>query len=336
MINVCIVGATGYTGGELVKILIKHPKVKISSLYAKLDKQPVYIDDEFPSLKGKTHLPCYNFNPAKIPAGAEVAFLAVPHTVAMDLAPLFIQKRIKVIDLSADFRLRDTRVYQNWYHKKHNQPHLLKQAVYGLPELNSSRIRKANLIANPGCFPTGTILGVVPVIGNTTGSILVNATTGTSGAGKKASLALLFSECSDNMRPYKVFQHQHQPEIEQELSAVAGKKITVRFVPALAPLTRGILTTIFMKLNKTITPSNIIKQYRKFYRKSPFVTVLPYGSFPQLKDILKTNNCHIGLKMAGKDLVVVTAIDNLQKGAAGQAVENMNIMFGLPREMGLT
>ena len=336
MINVCIVGATGYTGGELVKILLNHPGVKISSLYAKLDKQPVYIDDEFPFLKGKTHLPCCNFIPSQIPQKTDIVFLAVPHTVAINLAPLFMEKGIKVIDLSADFRLQDTRLYQKWYHKKHHQPRLLKQAVYGLPELNLSLIKKASLIANPGCFPTGTILGAAPVIADITGSVLVNAKTGTSGAGKKASLALLFSECSDNMRPYKVFQHQHQPEMEQELSSLAGKKVTVRFVPELAPLTRGILTTIFMKLKKPLSEKKLINQYRDFYRKAPFVTVFDYGSFPQLKDVLFTNNCHLGLKVAGKDLVAITAIDNLQKGAAGQAVENMNIMFGLPQQTGLS
>lgn len=331
MIKVSVIGATGYTGGELVKILLNHPNVKLISLYAKLDKPQIYIDDEFPFLKGKTHLPCYNFCPEKSLDPVDLVFLAVPHTVAIELAPKFLEKGIKVIDLSADFRLKDPLLYQKWYAKKHTQTSLLKEAVYGLPEIYSSKIKKARLIANPGCFPTSIILGLAPIIKYTQGSIYIDSKTGTSGAGKKAALGLIFSECTNNIRPYKVLNHQHQPEIEQELSYIAGKKINICFVPELGPFDRGILTTIFAKLKKTISTTI----YKEFYKKSPFIEILTEGIFPELKNVVNTNSCHIGIQTNGKDLVVITAIDNLLKGAAGQAVQNMNLMFGFPEETAL-
>lgn len=335
MIKVSIIGATGYTGGELVRILTNHPEVKLISLYAKIDKPLVYIDDEFPILKGKTHLICYNLSPEKSPEDIDLVFLAVPHTVSIELAPTFISKGIKVIDLSADFRLKDPLLYQKWYGKKHTQTRLLGSAVYGLPEIYSSKIKHASLIANPGCFPTSVILGIVPIIKNTQGSIYIDSKTGTSGAGKKASLGLIFSECSNNIRPYKVLNHQHQPEIEQELSSLAGRKININLVPELAPIDRGILTTIFIRLKKHISTASAIDLYRKFYKKAPFVEVLDDGVFPELKNVIYTNSCHIGIKSTGKELVVITAIDNLLKGAAGQAVQNMNLMFNLSEDMAL-
>lgn len=335
MIKVSIIGATGYTGGELVKILLKHPEVKLVSLYAKLDKPSIFIDDEFPALKGKTRLLCHNFSPENLPKDINLVFLAVPHTVSIELAPKFLEKKIKVIDLSADFRLKDPLLYQKWYAKKHTQINLLKEAVYGLPELFSSSIKKARLIANPGCFPTSIILGIAPIIKNTQGTIYIDSKTGTSGAGKKAALSLIFSECANNIRPYKVFSHQHQPEIEQELSSIAKKKINICFVPELAPLDRGIITTIFIKVKKNISTSEAIDIYKNFYKNAPFVEVLDSGAFPELKNVIYTNSCHIGLKSLGKELAVITAIDNLLKGAAGQAVQNMNLMFGFPEETAL-
>lgn len=335
MIKVSVIGATGYTGGELVKLLISHPQVKLVSLFAKLDKPSIFIDDEFPVLKGKTHLICHNFSPEKLPEDVDLVFLAVPHTVSIELAPKLIEKKIKVIDLSADFRLRDPLLYHKWYAKKHTQLNLLKEAVYGLPELFSPSIKKARLIANPGCFPTSIILGLAPVIKNTQGTIYIDSKTGTSGAGKKAALGLIFSECANNIKPYKVFNHQHQPEIEQELSLIAKKKINICFVPELVPLDRGIITTIFIKLKKTISTSDAIDIYKKFYKNAPFVEVLDSEVFPELKNVIYTNSCHIGIKSLGKELVVITAIDNLIKGAAGQAVQNMNLMFGFPEETAL-
>lgn len=335
MIKVSIIGATGYTGGELVRILVNHPEVKLVSLYAKLDKPQIYIDDEFPPLKGKTHLLCHNFSPEKSPLDVDLVFLAVPHTVSIDLAPRFLEKGIRVIDLSADFRLQDPLLYQKWYGKKHTQTGLLKDAVYGLPELYASRIKKAGLIANPGCFPTSVILGLAPIIKEAQGTIYIDSKTGTSGAGKKAALGLIFSECANNIRPYKVLNHQHQPEIEQELNSIAGRKINICFVPELIPLDRGILTTIFIRLKKNISTTSIVEVYKKFYKNAPFVEIFDSGLFPELKNVIHTNSCHIGMKAGGRDLVVITAIDNLLKGAAGQAVQNMNLMFGLPEEMAL-
>lgn len=338
MIKAAIIGATGYTGLELVKILLNHPQVKIQSLTAKIDKPKVFIDDEFPSLKGKTHLICYDFTLATIPKDIDVVFLAVPHTVAVNLAPQFLKQKTKVIDLSADFRLTDPLVYQKWYKTAHTQTNLLKDAIYGLPELNAAKIRKTSLLANPGCYPTGSILGIAPVLKNNLiapSPIHINATTGTSGAGRKAALPLIFSECTDNIKPYKVLNHQHQPEIEQELSKVAGQQVQICFVPNLAPLDRGILSTIFMRLHKPTKTEKIIELYQQFYKKAPFTVVLPAGTFPQLKNICYSNFCQIGIKSQNKDLIVITAIDNLLKGAAGQAIQNMNLMFKLPEELGL-
>lgn len=335
MIKVSIIGATGYTGGELVRLLIDHPHVKLVSLYAKLDKPQVYIDDEFPFLRCKTHLPCYNFSPEKQTDSVDIVFLAVPHTAAISLVPEFLKHGIKVIDLSADFRLKDPVLYAKWYGKKHTQTALLKEAVYGLPEIYSANIRKARLIANPGCFPTSILLGLAPVINKAQGTIYVDSKTGTSGAGKKASIGLLFSECANNVRPYKVLNHQHLPEIEQELGLIAKRKINICFIPELTPLDRGMLTTIFVKLKKPVTTAGVINIYKKFYKNAPFVDILDEGYFPEIKNTVYTNLCRIGIKAVGRDLAVITAIDNLLKGAAGQAVQNMNIMFGLPEETAL-
>lgn len=330
MKKISIIGATGYTGGELVKILLAHPYIKLASLYAKLDKPSISIDTEFPFLKGKTGLVCYNFSDKAFQDTIDLVFLAVPHTVAIDMAPLFLKKGIKVIDLSADFRLKDTSVYQKWYNKKHTQAALLKEAVYGLPEINSSKIKKARLIANPGCFPTSIILGLAPIIKDAQGSIYITSNTGTSGAGKKATLGLIFSECTNNIRPYKVLNHQHQPEIEQELSNIANKKVNICFVPELSPLDRGMLTTIFLRLTKPLPAKDIIDIYKKFYKNAHFVQVLNEGVYPEIKNVIYTNSCHIGLNSSGNDLVIITTIDNLLKGAAGQAVQNMNLLFGFP------
>lgn len=338
MKKIGIVGATGYTGFEIAKSLIKHKKVKISYLSAKLDTAKINLEDEFPALKGISHLVCHDFSIAKAPKNLDLIFLAVPHKIAQTLAAHFTKSKTKVIDLSADFRLKDSKVYKKWYGIAQTEPALLKQAVYGLPELYSAKIKKAKLIANPGCFPTGSILGIAPLLSKkliSGNNINICAATGTSGAGRKASLPLLFSECTNNMKAYKVLSHQHQPEIEQELSNIAGKKININFVPTLVPLERGILTTVFTQLKKNTSTSKLIHIYKAFYKNSPFVYVHEEGNFPQIKDIQHTNCCHIGIKASGKELVILTAIDNLTKGAAGQAVQNMNIMFGFPQTMGL-
>jgi N-acetyl-gamma-glutamyl-phosphate reductase len=335
MKKVSIIGATGYTGGELVKILLDHPKVELASLFAKIDKPSIPIDEEFPRLKGKTNMVCRNFEMKDIPLDVDLVFLAVPHTVAIDLAPLFLDKKIKVIDLSADFRLQDPAVYQKWYGKTHTRPDLLKEAVYGLPELFRDNVKGAQLIANPGCFPTSILLGMAPVVKETEGTIYIDSKTGTSGAGKKAAIGIIFSECTNNIRPYKVLNHQHRPEIEQELGILAGKNVNTCFVPELSPIDRGILTTMFMRLKKPVPTADILAKYNELYKNSPFVHVLPEGTFPELKNVIYSNTCHIGVKSVGEDLLVITAIDNLVKGAAGQAVQNMNIMFGFPEETAL-
>jgi N-acetyl-gamma-glutamyl-phosphate reductase len=335
MLKVSIVGATGYTGGELLKILTGHPKVSIDSLFRKQEKPGTKIDEEFPFLKRKINLSCQSFSEEKIPNHINIVFLSVPHTAAMEIAPLFLKKGIKVIDLSADFRLKDPLLYEKWYAKKHSNPEYLKKAVYGLPELFSPSIIKAKFIANPGCFPTSIILGAAPIIKNINGTLCIDSKTGTSGAGKKAATELIFSEITNNIRPYRVLAHQHTPEIEQILSISAGKKTSINFVPELCPIDRGILSTMFLRLKKSISTQEVIAMYKNFYKKAPFVEIMPEGTFPELKNVIHTNMCHIGLKSTGKELVIISVIDNLVKGAAGQAVQNMNLMFGLPEEMGL-
>jgi len=336
MIKTAIVGATGYTGLELIRILSSHPYTKLISLTAKLNKPQVYIDDEFPVLKGQTHLLCTNISSGPLTKNADVVFLAVPHTISLGLAPRFLKLGVKVIDLSADFRIQNINVYKKWYDTAHTQPGLLKKAVYGLPELYKTKIKKAGLLANPGCYPTSIILGIVPVLKNISQShIRISSVTGSSGAGRKASLPLLFSECINNLRPYKVLNHQHQPEIEQELSKAAKKKIKISFVPNIGPLERGIISVIFLKLRKNYFTKEIINIYKSFYKNSAFVKILPEGIYPEVKNVIYSNYCHIGIKAEGKELIVITAIDNLRKGAAGQAVQNMNIMFGLPEDTGL-
>jgi len=335
MLKISIVGATGYTGGELLKILTNHPKVSIDSLFRKQEKPGTKIDEEFPFLKRKIDLSCQSFSEEKIPKNIDAVFLSVPHTAAMEIAPLFLTKGIKVIDLSADFRLKDPLLYEKWYAKKHTNPECIKKAVYGLPELFISDIKKADFIANPGCFPTSIILGTAPIIKYIDGTLCIDSKTGTSGAGKKAATELIFSEITNNIRPYRVLAHQHTPEIEQILSIAADKKISINFVPELCPIDRGILSTMFLRLKKTIQTTELYEIFKEFYKKAPFVEVLPEGIFPELKNVIHTNMCHIGFKSIGKELVIISAIDNLVKGAAGQAVQNMNLMFGLPEEMGL-
>ena len=277
MIKTAIVGATGYTGLELVKILFRHPKAILTSLTAKLDKPQVYMDDEFPILKGKVHLVCSDFSLEKLPKDIDVVFLAVPHTVSLGLVPKFLRPGVKIIDLSADFRLKDPLLYQKWYKVSHTQPQLLKGAVYGLPELYKNEIKKAHLLANPGCYPTGIILGIAPILKKSIQTTIhINAITGSSGAGRKASLLLLLSECINNIRPYKVLNHQHQPEAEQELSKIAGRKIKISFVPNVGPFERGILTTIFMELKESYSTSKIIGIYKEFYKKDPFIEILKH------------------------------------------------------------
>lgn len=334
MINVGIIGATGYAGEELIGILLRHPDVRISSVSAKIDR-PQKISGIFPKLKGRIDLVCTQPDIKHITAKCDLVFLALPHTVSMEIVPALLNAGKKVIDLSADYRLKDIKVYAEHYNVLHKDETNLCKAVYGLPELCRSRIKNAQLIANPGCYPTAAILALAPLVALNlvdSGSIIIDAKSGVTGAGKKVAESFLFSELNEDFKAYKVNIHQHAPEINQELSKLAGKKVKVTFVPHLLPLNRGILETIYLKkkLKSKGQYDDLIGLYKKFYKKEPFIRVREDGDFPKIKDVAGTNFCDIGIKDSTDVIIIIAAIDNLLKGASGQAVQNMNIMYKFP------
>ncbi len=338
MLKVAVVGATGYTGEELVKILASHPRVKITSLTAKIDS-PQKIQVLFPSLLGKIDMVCELPEEEKVSRLADLIFLALPHRVSMEVAPKFRKKKKRVIDLSADYRL-PKEVYKQWYGASHKDSAGLKIAVYGLPELNREKIKTARLIANPGCYPTSVLLGLAPLLKQgiaDTGLIIVDSKSGVTGAGRRPDIALNFPEVNENFKAYKVNGHQHSPEITQEISKLAKREANVVFVPHLLPVNRGILSTIYTRIKKSMSTAGIIEIYKRFYANEPFIKVLGEGLFPQLKDIVGTNSCCLGIKVDTKKglCIIVSVIDNLTKGAAGQAVQNMNIMYGFNERDGL-
>jgi len=341
MLNVAICGATGYTGLEIIKILLKHPKVKIKVLAAKIDK-PAKISEIFPELKGACDLPCSaelivnDVLKTKI----DLLFLALPHVVSMEYVPRFMERGKRVIDLSADFRIKDPEVYETYYGQKHIHEKYLASSVYGLPELYSKEIKKAKLIANPGCYPTGAILALAPLLSSRladTNSIIIDAKSGVTGAGRKAVLNLHFSEVNENIKPYKIGVHQHTPEIVQELNRLSKGKANVLFTPHLIPIDRGILTTCYIRVKKKVELKRLMDIYRLFYRQQPFIKIYNEGLLPQIRDVVNTNYCGIGMALSPdkKTAIIVSVIDNLQKGAGGQAVQNMNIMYGFPQTLGL-
>ena len=332
MLKVAIVGATGYTGCELARILYRHPGVEITCLTGLL-KEAQMFNQLFPQYP-EVSLLCEELNVERVAQNCDLVFLALPHTISMEIAFQFLKLGKKVIDLSADYRLPQE-VYEKWYKIKHTHPELLEQAVYGLPELYKEKIKKAELIANPGCYPTSVLLALAPLISEKViQETIVDSKTGVSGAGRKADINLHFSEVQGNIKPYKINAHQHIPEIEQELSKLAGRKIDILFVPHLIPVDRGILSTIYLSLDKQIAQKEIFALYKNFYNQSPFIKLLE-NFLPQTKDVIFTNYCSLGIKIIGKKAIIISAIDNLVKGAAGQAVQNMNIMFGFKEVEGL-
>lgn len=339
MIRVAIVGATGYTGCELLEILIRHPHVTVTCLTAKLDT-PVRIDDEFPRFRGRIELPCTPLDVAEVCDRADVVFLSLPHGVSMKYAIPFVRAGKKVIDLSADFRFPDVAVYERWYGIRHEARDLLAEAVYGLPELHAADIKKARLIANPGCYPTGSILALAPLISERLvklDQVIVDSKSGVTGAGRKASLALSFGECNESFRAYKVGAHQHTPEIEAQLSGLAGAPMTILFTPHLVPMNRGILTAAYLTPVAKVTADDLIAVYKKFYASAPFVRIMENGKLVDTKEVCGLNYCDIAVvsdSRTGK-VIVLSAIDNLVKGAAGQAVQNMNLICGFPETAAL-
>ncbi len=338
-LKVGVIGATGYTGEELVRLLVRHPGVEITYVSGK-EERGHSIQEIFPYLQGRLDLPCRPFSSDEALKKSDLVFLSLPHTVSMQVAPVFLKAGKKVVDVSADYRLKDARVYEQFYKVAHHDAENLKHAVYGLPEIHRDKIRKATLVANPGCYPTGALLGILPglIAGHfEPGEILIDAKSGVTGAGRKAEKSLNFSEVNESFKAYKLFEHPHVPEMDEVLSGFSKKKVSVVFVPHLLPVNRGILSTIYARLKKKITAEELIGIYQRFYTGEPFVKVYAKGALPELKHVAHTNFCDIGLRVHEEKglAVIVTTIDNLQKGAAGQAVQNMNILFGLEERSGL-
>ncbi|OGW80986.1 MAG: N-acetyl-gamma-glutamyl-phosphate reductase [Omnitrophica bacterium RIFCSPLOWO2_12_FULL_44_17] len=339
MISCSIIGATSYTGNELIRLLAKHPNVKFGCLTTR-SEDPVLAAEMVPSLGKNDTLWIEKFDEKKVLKVSDVIFLTLPHTAAMEYGAKFFKAGKVVIDLSADFRFQEPKVYEEWYRVKHSATALLKKAVYGLPEIYREQIKKANLIANPGCYPTGPSIALYPLLKGSliqAESIVIDAKSGVSGAGKKLSQVTQYCEVDENFSAYKVNCHQHQPEIEQTLSAIAGKKIKITFVPHLLPLQRGILCTIYLKRKRNASKQKIVETFEKFAGKQPFVRFLGHGKFPGLHQVQYTNFCDIGIAVDENSdgVIVITAIDNLLKGASSQAIQNMNIRMGFAETAGL-
>ena len=335
MIRVGIVGGTGYTGVELLRLLSAHPQVELVAITSRAESGR-RVDDLFPNLRGHCAL---EFTPPEQStlATCDVVFYATPHNVAMQMVPDLLATGTRVIDLSADFRLRDAQLWTRWYGEPHACPELLSEAVYGLPEVNREQIADARLVACAGCYPTAVQLGFIPLLKAgvvDTSTLIANAASGVSGAGRQARIDNLVSEASDNFKAYAVEGHRHLPEIEQGLSAVAGEAIRLTFVPHLLPMIRGIHATLYARLTAEV---DLQALYEEHYRDEPFVDVLPNGQWPQTRSVRGANVCRLAVaRPQQRDTVVVMAVeDNLVKGASGQAVQAMNIMFGLDERVGL-
>ena len=347
MITAAIIGVSGYGGGELVRLLSRHPDVRITHVSSNTYKEQP-LSHAFPGLSGTPSgdLVCQGFDPITAALAADVVFMAQESGVAMKCAGEILALGKRIVDLSADFRLRDVDTYERWYKIEHEAALLLHEggAVYGLPELNADLVRGAKLVANPGCYPTAAVLGLAPLLRGgliAPGPIIIDGKSGISGAGRsKSDTGFRYAEANEAVKAYNIAgAHRHTPEIEQELSAQNPQngEITVSFSPHLVPMTRGILTTCYAPVNAGVATEDILASFRAFYRIAPFVVVRDGGDYPSTKDVYGSNFCHIGAKVDGRTgLVVVTSvIDNLVKGAAGQAVQNMNLMFDLPQTRGL-
>lgn len=323
----------------MVRILCRHPDVKLTVLTSQsYTGRPFW--QVYPSLYHYVELDCVDAPPEQVATESDVAFVALPHGHAMAVAGVLLEKGCRVVDLGADFRFRTSRTYEQWYKISHTAPELLRRAVYGLPEWYRDKIRTAELVANPGCYPTGALLALLPLVRAgwiDLHGIVVDAKSGVSGAGRVPTLTTHYGECNENIRAYGVPGHRHVPEIEQEVSLMAGTETRISFTPHLVPMTRGILCTIYAAPVRSVTAAEILDLYRETYRNEPFVRVLPEGLLPQTKAVAGSNYCDLAAVVDNRTrrVILFSAIDNLVKGAAGQAVQNMNIMCGLPESRGL-
>ena len=339
MVRVGVVGATGYAGAELVRILSGHPDVELTVLTSRQYAGEKF-DKIYPSMTGIVNLSCEKLSIDSFCERIDVVFVALPHKIAMQFVPEFIERDKKVIDLSADFRFKDVLLYEAFY-QEHTAADLLDKAVYGLCEIYFDKIKKANLIGNPGCYPTSVILPLVPLIKSNfldINSIIADSKSGVSGAGRSLSLTAHFCEANESFKAYKVAAHRHRPEMEEVLGIEAGKPVNMTFVPHLVPMTRGMLTTIYANLVKEVSSEEIQNCIDSFYSERFFVRICKEGRMPDTLHVKGTNFCDIGFKLDERNnrIILISAIDNLVKGASGQAVQNMNIMLGLDETSGLT
>jgi N-acetyl-gamma-glutamyl-phosphate reductase len=340
MVRIAIIGATGYAGAEIARLLTGHPHAELTYLTASGEREGKSLGELYPSLRGCVNVTCQAVDVAAIAESADVCFIALSHG-AMDYAPPLLERGVKVIDIGAEFRLKDAAVFEQWYKKPHTSPRLLERAVYGLPELFREKIRAAQLVANPGCYPTSAILPLYPLlerglIDPTT--IIVDSASGVSGAGRsKTTVEYLFSEINEDFKAYNVAAHRHTPEIEQALSWAAGESVTISFTAHLLPITRGILTTTYATLAQKVSTADVLAALHERYANEPFVRVYPEGELPQIKFTTGSNFCDIGAKVDPRTnrLILISAEDNLIKGAAGQAIQNMNLMCGVEETTGL-
>ncbi|MBI4846970.1 MAG: N-acetyl-gamma-glutamyl-phosphate reductase [Nitrospirae bacterium] len=338
MLKAAILGGSGYAGSELLRLLLSHPHVEVTAVTSERSAGTKIVDS-FLHLRN-TDLKFEPLDLKTLKEKADLFFLCLPHKTSQEAVAALHKAGKKVVDFSADYRIKNVKVYQDWYNTSHNFPALLKKAVYGLPEIYRKQIKKASIIANPGCYPTSAILALAPVIGKDfidADSIIVDSKSGTSGAGRSPAQPLMFCEVNESVKAYAVTTHRHTPEIEQELSAISKKKIKIIFTPHLMPIDRGILSTIYIRLKKKVNLPGVQKLYNEFYKDEPFVRVLNNGVYPTTKAVKGTNFCDLSVfhDKRTQSLIVVSAIDNLLKGASGAAVQNMNIMCGFGETAGL-
>lgn len=335
MVKVAIIGASGYTGADSIEILLRHPKAKPTYLTALPDECGLAAE-VFGQFKGRCDLPIEPLDLDKLAKKADVALCCLPHKVSMGFVPKLLQAGLKVVDFSADYRIKDVAVYEKFY-QPHTDRENLKKAVYGLPELFREQIKGKDLIANPGCFPTAALLASAPVLKeglvDTTKGLIVNSVTGVSGGGKNPSPKFHFPNMNENLFAYGIGTHRHTPEMEQIAGEVAGRPVTILFQPHAGPFDRGILSTVYMEPKKEVDAKQLLQLYQDFYKGERFVQVCKAS--PNLKDVARTNYCHLFPAVVKGRIVVFSALDNLVKGAAGQAIQNMNILFGLDESLGL-
>ncbi len=335
MTRVAILGSTGYTALELLKILADHPEVQVVAATTRQEGSPK-LTDIHPGLAGRFDLTCQNLTAEEVGSVCDLAFCCLPHTASMDAVPQLLEAGCRIVDLSADYRLNDPGVYEQWYQHVHTDPTRLETAVYGLPELYRDRIRTADLVANPGCYTSASILALAPLLAERLidpQGIIIDAKSGVSGAGRTPKLGNLFSECNESVTAYGIGTHRHTPEIEQVLADVGGLDVQVAFNPHLMPMDRGILCSIYPRLVEKRSQKDLLQLYRTFYSDAPFMRVL--DRIPRTKDVSGTNFCDVTVCFNRDQLVVFSALDNLIRGASGVAIQNMNLMLGLDERTGM-